>query len=90
MTPKDCEKEYKNSNPVDESMLCAQNDNHEKSVCFGDSGGPLYDKDAKKLVGIVSWGPGDCNGKPAVYSRIAASVSNVYVEDGALHFNFLC
>lgn len=90
MTSKDCKKEYKNSNPVDDSMLCAQNDEDKKSVCFGDSGGPLYDKNAKKLVGVVSWGSDDCKGSPAVYSRIATSVSTFMLTMVLFISTFLC
>ena len=42
----------------------------------GDSGGPLFDKINKVLVGVVSWGDGCAiDGNPGVYSRISAQVS---------------
>ncbi|KAM4748732.1 ovochymase-1 [Rhinophrynus dorsalis] len=44
------------------------------SSCMGDSGGPLICKvgNQYKLVGVVSWGSNDCDGKaPAVYTNIS-------------------
>ena len=59
-------------------MMCAAASG--KSSCRGDSGGPLYDKANKKLVGVVSWGTGNCDPKiSAVYSRIANQVSYTLV-----------
>ncbi len=65
---------------VNEQMICAQNENPYKSACKGDSGGPLYDVEEGKLVGIVSAGPSECNQDPyhllpVIYSRIASEVS---------------
>ncbi|KFQ81454.1 Chymotrypsin-like protease CTRL-1, partial [Phaethon lepturus] len=40
----------------------------------GDSGGPLVYKNGKvwTLIGIVSWGNGNCNVRmPAVYTRVS-------------------
>ena len=45
--------------------------------CYGDSGGPLYDKDRNILVGVTSGGPSHCaEGAPHVYSRIADQVGS--------------
>lgn len=45
------------------------------SACFGDSGGPLVCPNGKgtfDLVGVVSHGPFNCKGKPAVFTEVAA------------------
>ncbi len=69
-----CKKYYKKKDgyELDRSILCAQNEDDQKSACYGDSGGPLYDAANQKLVGVVSGGPVDCQGKPVKYGRIAA------------------
>lgn len=41
---------------ITDNMLCAADPGEDS--CQGDSGGPLYDKQSKKLVGVVSWGYG--------------------------------
>lgn len=58
-------------------MLCAGHLNGGADACFGDSGGPLVVKTTRttkqtRLVGIVSWGPQECNspGKVGVYARV--------------------
>ncbi len=61
-----------------EDMMCAVNENRSKQACFGDSGGPLYDKTENKLVGITSWGDERCETKTVVYARIADQVSSIY------------
>ena len=60
---------------VEEDMMCAVNDDPSKQACFGDSGGPLFDKTENKLVGVTSWGDESCLSKTVVYSRIADQVS---------------
>ena len=40
---------------ISPDMMCAGY-TYGKGVCYGDSGGPLYDKKNKKLVGVTSWG----------------------------------
>jgi len=51
-------------------MMCASRLG--KDACHNDSGGPLFDKEANVVVGIVSWGH-ECAkpGYPGVYARIA-------------------
>nr|BAB32453.1 HI-5a [Chaetoceros compressus] len=44
-----------------------------KDACQPDSGGPLYDKERNKLVGVVSWGIGCADPTyPGVYARITS------------------
>lgn len=60
---------------IQDNMICGQNDDPSKQACFGDSGGPLYDKVDNKLVGVTSWGDNNCESKLVVYARIASQVS---------------
>ncbi|XP_008589394.1 PREDICTED: putative serine protease 47 [Galeopterus variegatus] len=59
--------------PVREEMLCAGDFSTGKSICRGDSGGPLicYLPDAWVLVGLASWGL-DCRhpAYPSVFTRV--------------------
>ena len=64
---------------INESMICTLNENPFKNACFGDSGGPLYDMEANRLVGVVSWGDLYCETLPVVFGRTAGAVS-YYVE----------
>ena len=49
--------------------------------CKGDSGGPLYDKEKKKLVGIVSFVfPGCPHDVVNGYARISNQVSNTFIH----------
>jgi secreted trypsin-like serine protease len=43
-----------------------------KSVCYGDSGGPLFDSGSRTQVGITSEGPRSCGSTPypAVYTEV--------------------
>src|SRR5215208_4826839 len=43
-----------------------------KSVCFGDSGGPLFDSGSRTQVGITSYGAGGCGRTryPEVYTEV--------------------
>ena len=51
------------------TMVCAGAPNIDS--CYGDSGGPLFDKTSRIQVGIVSWGNGCAKRKfPGVYSEI--------------------
>ena len=55
--------------------LCAEDVNDARGACTGDSGGPLVALDAGRLpvlVGIVSYGPGDCGSARDVYTRVRA------------------
>jgi secreted trypsin-like serine protease len=58
---------------IHNGVLCAGS--RESKTCLGDSGGPVVFASGHPnyLVGIVSWGNGDCTGnaKPGVYTRVA-------------------
>jgi secreted trypsin-like serine protease len=43
-----------------------------KTVCFGDSGGPLFDSGSRTQVGITSYGAGECGRTryPEVYTEV--------------------
>jgi len=57
---------------IKDSMLCAYF-HGKRDACAGDSGGPLYDKNSTKLVGLVSWGKGCAQVNfPGVYTRVAS------------------
>ena len=43
---------------ISDDMICASDPGQDS--CQGDSGGPLYDLDNDTVVGIVSWGVGEC------------------------------
>ncbi|XP_034234223.1 transmembrane protease serine 9-like [Thrips palmi] len=71
-------------NPLADTNLCtgpgATND---ISVCNGDSGGPLIQKDGDEVtvVGVVSWAfmPCGSKGKPSVYTRVSAYID--WIQD---------
>jgi secreted trypsin-like serine protease len=51
------------------TMVCAGAPNIDS--CYGDSGGPLFDKGSRTQVGIVSWGNGCAKKRfPGVYSEV--------------------
>lgn len=56
---------------ISDSMMCA--DRQGVSGCYGDSGGPLYDRESQTLVGIVSGGSGDCDifTLPNLFARVS-------------------
>ncbi len=63
---------------IAENMICAFAPH--KSGCKGDSGGPLVTKEVASgrytLIGVVSWGNGDCpDGSPAVYARVTSALT---------------
>lgn len=70
----DCQKIFQDEDwiTIKESMICVQNDDPTKQACFGDSGGPLYDRINNKLVGVVSTGNDSCSGLPVIYTRLAS------------------
>mmetsp|Transcript_1981 Transcript_1981/g.3605 ORF Transcript_1981/g.3605 Transcript_1981/m.3605 type:complete len:591 (-) Transcript_1981:52-1824(-) len=52
--------------------ICATDTARLSDVCFGDSGGPLYDKENKVLVGLTSYGDSACRSRiPGVYARVS-------------------
>jgi secreted trypsin-like serine protease len=62
---------------VTDQMLCAGKPAHKQSVCNGDSGSPLWVKNAdgryKLQAGVVSWGISGCAypGAPDAFARLA-------------------
>ena len=51
------------------TMVCAGAPNIDS--CYGDSGGPLFDKGSRTQVGIVSWGKGCAKKRfPGMYSEV--------------------
>ena len=74
---------------IDESMICTINENPYRNACFGDSGGPLYDREANRLVGVVSWGDLECESFPVVYGRVAGVVSSFILENSCWLRSFL-
>ncbi|KAK1789754.1 hypothetical protein P4O66_015658 [Electrophorus voltai] len=70
LTNTDCQRYW--GNKITKKMICAGASG--VSSCMGDSGGPLVcqKSGAWTLVGIVSWGSGNCNtSMPGVYGRVA-------------------
>ena len=62
--------------PVTDQMMCTGTPGHNKAVCKGDSGSPLWARNGKNKfqvqVGVVSWGiPCAYNGFPDAYGRLA-------------------
>jgi len=59
------------------NVMCARDKDERSTVCNGDSGGPLYDKDTQMLVGITSWSydsAKNCNSEsPGIFSRVLAA-----------------
>jgi len=56
---------------ISPSMICAGG-NPGADTCYGDSGGPLLDKQSRKIIGITSFGEGCAiEGKFGVYTRVS-------------------
>ena len=53
-----------------------------KSVCFGDSGGPLFDSGSRTQVGITSEGPRSCGSTP--YPAVYTEVNNPEIRNSIL------
>jgi secreted trypsin-like serine protease len=68
-----CKALYKPLPWIKDSMMCTTVG--AKDTLGGDSGGPLYDKENKVLVGLVSWGM-DNPKFPGVVSSFNISVFN--------------
>jgi trypsin len=71
---------FTNENIDHETMMMAEGDpvffsNQVVDSCYGDSGGPLFDKNTSTVVGIVSWGI-SCGlaNYPGVYARISSAL----------------
>ena len=59
--------------PILQSMLCAKE--REKTICMGDSGGPLQCMEDNKyfVQGVASFVAGGCKtGYPAVFTRVSS------------------
>ena len=55
-----------------EATICAEDSEKRADVCNGDSGGPLYDRVNKVLVGLTSYGDSLCvSTTPGAYARIS-------------------
>ncbi|XP_055539309.1 trypsin-like [Wyeomyia smithii] len=71
---------FQDGNPDALSNTCAGPEDGSRSVCSGDSGGPLAKFDSKRnktvLVGVASWGAIPCGmeQKPAVFTTVATYV----------------
>ncbi|XP_078525561.1 chymotrypsinogen 2-like [Lissotriton helveticus] len=71
LTNTDCKRYW--GNKIADVMICAGASG--ASSCMGDSGGPLVcqKNGAWTLVGIVSWGSGNCSpSSPGVYARVTS------------------
>jgi len=71
---------FPNENIDHETMMMAEGEpvffsNQVVDSCYGDSGGPLFDKNTSTVVGIVSWGI-SCGlaNYPGVYARISSAL----------------
>ena len=65
------------SESILDSMICAGAESFEflQGGCFGDSGGLLYDDVNNVVVGVTSFGFGDCDlPLPSIFSRISDQV----------------
>jgi len=74
---------------IQESMICAGVSGGGQDACFGDSGGPLLQKDSDGniiQVGIVSYGTGCARAdKPGVYHRVSSSYD--WIQDQICEFS---
>jgi hypothetical protein len=73
-----CNKSPMYQNWIQDSMICAGVSGGGQDACFGDSGGPLIQKDLTTgelvQVGVVSFGTGCARmNKPGVYHRVSSS-----------------
>jgi secreted trypsin-like serine protease len=75
---------------MDEKKMCGLGiDNINHTTCKGDSGNGIVTKDEKgaKVLGIVSYGPPGCLGKPKVFTRVSKyldfihAVTKIDIED---------
>lgn len=68
--PKFCQYGYFRS----DLQLCTRGSLRGCGTCAGDSGGPLVDPHRRTVIGIVSYGRGDCSSpsKTTVFTKVAA------------------
>ena len=70
-----CQSSYKGlmkSNKIYESQMCAGEKNGGFDSCWGDSGGPMVNKQTGILIGVVSTGVGCARkGLPGIYTRVS-------------------
>ncbi|XP_040065518.1 prostasin-like [Ixodes scapularis] len=83
-----CKEYYKDVNEVHEdTMICAGLEEGGKSVCYGDSGGPLQcarEDGHYVLAGATSWGTTCAAPKqPGVFSKIATQLDWIRMVTGA-------
>jgi len=72
VTDEDCDAMYEYES-ISENEMCASG--VDKDSCNGDSGGPLYDSENEKLVGVVSWGYGCAQEEyPGVYAQVGSQM----------------
>lgn len=69
----ECKDKWANMNPVYASEICTFTKAGE-GACYGDSGGPLINRDGKNpvLIALVSWGSPCAKGMPDVYTRVSS------------------
>jgi len=70
------------------NMICA--DGHYKSICIGDSGGPLMVKGRENIViGVTSWVPTkNCNeNNPSVFARVSSQLGWIQANAGRICIN---
>lgn len=66
---------------MNEQKVCGLGiDNINHTTCKGDSGNGIVTKDEKgaKVLGIVSYGPPGCLGKPKVFTRVSKYLDFIY------------
>ena len=69
---KKCVENLGSPSVIDDSNICAGDDNFEKDTCQGDSGGPLVceNQGSWHLEGVTSWGWGCADTTYGVYAKV--------------------
>ncbi|CAD7703848.1 unnamed protein product [Ostreobium quekettii] len=67
-----------------DTLLCAIDRVNGSDVCQGDSGGPLLTRDRETIVGVVTFGPRDCQAVevPSAYTRVSAYMDWIEARGG--------